>query len=462
MTRTVAAGRRHEWERGKRTGRWARPRSWMIVTPVDVVTLLLPAVWAPQHIRALTAMAVLVCMATSSGHPYRAPLHLSVLDPLPNLLVRLWTAAAVVATVTALRHEQEAVTSFLITVLASIALFLLGRVLTTHLVLWARAHRLVTHRTLLVGGGNLALELATIIGRSPQYGLQVVGFVEDAPDHNTVPGTTWLGPIADIGDVIGAHEIDTVLMAEPGEADRKLTNLIWRRGLHDCDVLVVPRLYQFHSPEQLPDHIGAIPVMRVNNPSLRTVAWAAKRGFDIVVSATALVVLLPVLALCAIAVYCEGGTPVLFRQRRVGTDGQTFDCLKFRSMRPDNAGESATRWSIADDPRVGPVGKILRRSSLDELPQLWNVLRGDMTLVGPRPERPHFVGRFSSEIPHYEYRHRMRGGLTGLAQVSGLRGDTPITDRARHDNYYIDNWSLWMDAKIILRTFREVLLTKGR
>jgi len=173
-------------------------------------------------------------------------------------------------------------------------------------------------------------------------------------------------------------------------------------------------------------------------------------------------VLLPVLALCAIAVYCEGGTPVLFRQRRVGTDGQTFDCLKFRSMRPDNAGESATRWSIADDPRVGPVGKILRRSSLDELPQLWNVLRGDMTLVGPRPERPHFVGRFSSEIPHYEYRHRMRGGLTGLAQVSGLRGDTPITDRARHDNYYIDNWSLWMDAKIILRTFREVLLTKGR
>src|SRR5882757_1561312 len=417
------------WQRGKRTGwlprRWARPRSWMIVTPTDVATLLLPAIWAPQHVRALIAMAALVCVATSSGHPYRAPIHLSVLDALPSLLVRLWTAAAIVATVTALRHEQETVTSFLVTALASIALFLLGRTLTMHLVLWGRAHGLATHRTLLVGGGDLALELATIIGRSPRYGLEVVGFVEDAPDRNTMPGTTWLGPVAGIGDVIGAHAIDTVLMAESGEADRKLT-----------------------------DHIGAIPVMRVNNPALRSMAWAAKRGFDVVMSATALVVLLPVLALCAIAVYCEGGTPVLFRQRRVGANGQTFDCLKFRSMRPDTAGESATRWSIANDPRVGPVGKILRRSSLDELPQLWNVLRGDMTLVGPRPERPHFVGRFSSEIPHYEYRHRMRGGLTGLAQVSGLRGDTPITDRARHDNYYIDNWSLWMDAKIILRTFR--------
>jgi len=130
-------------------------------------------------------------------------------------------------------------------------------------------------------------------------------------------------------------------------------------------------------------------------------------------------------------------------------------------MRPDNAGESATRWSIADDPRVGPVGKILRRSSLDELPQLWNVLRGDMTLVGPRPERPHFVGRFSSEIPHYEYRHRMRGGLTGSPRSAACAGH-PDHRPARHDNYYIDNWSLWMDAKIILRTFREVLLTKGR
>jgi exopolysaccharide biosynthesis polyprenyl glycosylphosphotransferase len=202
--------------------------------------------------------------------------------------------------------------------------------------------------------------------------------------------------------------------------------------------------------------------MRINGPSLRGLAWAVKRGFDIIVSATALLLLAPVFVLCALAVRVEGGPGVLFRQQRVGNDARAFECLKFRSMRPADPGESATQWSIAHDPRVGKVGRVLRRSSLDELPQLWNILRGDMTLVGPRPERPHFVGKFSVEVPHYDYRHRVRGGLTGLAQVSGLRGDTPITDRARFDNYYIENWSLWMDAKILLRTFREVLSARGR
>jgi lipopolysaccharide/colanic/teichoic acid biosynthesis glycosyltransferase len=131
-------------------------------------------------------------------------------------------------------------------------------------------------------------------------------------------------------------------------------------------------------------------------------------------------------------------------------------------MKPASSHESATQWTIANDPRVGRVGRFLRRSSLDEFPQLWNILRGDMTLVGPRPERPHFVTKFTVEVPNYRFRHRVRGGLTGLAQVSGLRGDTPIHDRARFDNYYIENWSLWMDAKIILRTFCEVLFGKAR
>jgi lipopolysaccharide/colanic/teichoic acid biosynthesis glycosyltransferase len=146
----------------------------------------------------------------------------------------------------------------------------------------------------------------------------------------------------------------------------------------------------------------------------------------------------------------------------VGRHGQRFSLVKFRSMRPADQAESDTTWSIDDDQRVGPVGRVLRRTSLDELPQLWNVLRGDMTLVGPRPERPYFVDRFSTENPTYAGRHRVPTGLTGLAQVSGLRGDTSISDRTRYDNYYIENWSLWLDVKVLLRTVQEVVTARGR
>ena len=159
----------------------------------------------------------------------------------------------------------------------------------------------------------------------------------------------------------------------------------------------------------------------------------------------------------------EGGPGVIFRQPRVGRDGIMFDCLKLRTMRPASAAEAETAWSIASDSRVGPVGRFLRRTSLDELPQLWNIVRGDMTLVGPRPERPHFVVAVLPAGPTAtHHRHRVQAGLTGLAQVSGLRGDTSIADRARFDNYYIENWSLWLDVKILLRTFTEVLFARGR
>jgi lipopolysaccharide/colanic/teichoic acid biosynthesis glycosyltransferase len=158
----------------------------------------------------------------------------------------------------------------------------------------------------------------------------------------------------------------------------------------------------------------------------------------------------------------ESGPGVIFRQTRVGRNGVLFECLKIRSMRPADEVESATNWSVADDSRVGRAGRFLRRTSLDELPQLWNILRGDMTLVGPRPERPHFVDKFSVEFDRYAHRHRVQAGLTGLAQVSGLRGDTSIADRARYDNYYIEHWSLWLDIKILIRTFFQMVNARGR
>jgi lipopolysaccharide/colanic/teichoic acid biosynthesis glycosyltransferase len=183
---------------------------------------------------------------------------------------------------------------------------------------------------------------------------------------------------------------------------------------------------------------------------------------DILIASIALVALSPVLVLCALLAWLDGGRGIFFRQSRIGRNGKPFNVIKFRTLRPVNEQESQTTWSIANDRRVTPIGRFLRRTSLDELPQLWNILCGDMTIVGPRPERPHFVEQFSAEYPEYAMRHRVPVGLTGLAQVSGLRGDTPISDRARFDNYYIENWSLWLDVKVVLRTLTEVLRGRGR
>ncbi|WP_411148461.1 sugar transferase [Streptomyces sp. A30] len=187
----------------------------------------------------------------------------------------------------------------------------------------------------------------------------------------------------------------------------------------------------------------------------------AKRVFDVLVSGVLLVLGAPVLLACAVALRVSEGPGVVFRQERVGKDGRPFTLLKFRTYRPADLHEAATRWSVAGERSMSPVCRFLRRSSLDELPQLWNVFRGDMSLVGPRPERPYFVVGFSQTHPGYTARHRMRTGITGLAQILGLRGDTSIEDRVRFDNAYIDDWSLWQDICILLRTAAALMRPTG-
>ncbi|MFI0940818.1 sugar transferase [Streptomyces sp. NPDC021020] len=190
-------------------------------------------------------------------------------------------------------------------------------------------------------------------------------------------------------------------------------------------------------------------------------ARGAKRALDAAVAAAALLCLAPLFGACALAVRLADGPGVIFRQERIGLHGRPFTLLKFRTLRPADERESATLWSVAGDRRMSRAGRLLRRTSLDELPQLWNVLRGDMSLVGPRPERPHYVAQFSRTLPGYADRHRMPAGITGLAQVHGLRGDTSIADRARLDNHYIDSWTLWQDVSILLRTAVTVFRHTG-
>ncbi|MGH3565069.1 MAG: sugar transferase [Pseudonocardia sp.] len=464
----MSAPRGHDTaERGSAVHR-TRPRSvrdiraWMVVVPVDAALLLLPILWMPAQWKATGVMMLLSIGLLTGGGRYRARLHVSVLDELPSVVSKVLIAAAIVATVIALRHEQEAVTAFLVNVAASSGLVVAGRFATTQLIGWSRRRRLTAHFTVMVGGGPLAAELAEILRDNPCYGLTVVGFIDDGEDCVAEGVAPRLGKLADLDSAVRHSRSDVVLVADGTFSERDLLDLVRTPACLPCDVLVVPRMHYFHTQTGLADHIGSIPIMRIRTPSLRGPAQVVKRAFDILVVTGALLLMAPVLAACALAVRLEGGPGVIFRQPRVGRNGVVFECLKLRSMRPVNDMESATHWSVANDDRVGPVGRFIRRTSLDELPQLWNILRGDMSVVGPRPERPHFVSRFSAEFDRYAHRHRMQAGLTGLAQVSGLRGDTSIADRARFDNYYIENWSLWLDIKILIRTVGEVTFARGR
>jgi exopolysaccharide biosynthesis polyprenyl glycosylphosphotransferase len=418
--------------------------------------------WAPQQRKAIFTMAVLALLVVTGGRRYRARLHLSVLDDLPGLIGRLLTAAALVATVIALRHEQESVTTFLVNTATCVGLVVLGRVATTQLIGWSRRHRITAHPTLLIGGGPLSAELARILQRNPRYGLAVVGFVDDGTECVAEAAVPQLGHLNELDRVVGETGVDALLIADGNLSERYLVDAVRTPACMPCDLLVVPRMHHF-APQTGPgDHIGSIPVIRMRTPNLQGPAWLIKRTFDVVAATLLLLAAAPIIACSALAVRVEGGPGVIFRQTRVGRDGALFDCLKIRTLRPADDTESATNWSVSGDSRVGPVGRFLRRTSLDELPQLWNILRGDMTLVGPRPERPYFVDRFSVEFDRYAHRHRVQAGLTGLAQVSGLRGDTSIADRTRYDNYYIEHWSLWLDIKIVIRTFAAIVNSRGR
>jgi exopolysaccharide biosynthesis polyprenyl glycosylphosphotransferase len=442
--------------------RTRRLRAWMLTAPVDVVALVAPLLITDRYWKGTLSAAGLTVVIFTAGGLYRARRHISVLDELPSLCGRLFASAAIVSVIAALRHDSvEYGAGFMRTVALSAGLVIAGRVLTRTATLIARRRRWVEHTAVIVGSGPIAVELARLLRRYPQYGLRFVGWV-DSPVRGGTGTPPVLSAVDDLEATIDLVDCEVLIVADTEVPESTLMEVLRRHECAKRDLWAVPRLWGSRSQVKLPDHIGAIPVVRISDIELAGLRWAVKRGSDIAFAVSALVLLSPIFLLCAMATRIEGGPGILFRQERIGRYGKRFELLKFRSMRPADEQESQTTWSIANDRRVGPVGRFMRRTSLDELPQLWNILRGDMTVVGPRPERPYFVEKFSAEHPDYAMRHRVPVGLTGLAQVSGLRGDTPISDRARFDNYYIENWSLWLDAKVVLRTIAEVLRGGGR
>ena len=434
--------------------------AWMLVLPIDGAALLAPALLASRYRLAMVGLATVGLALLTGGQRYRARLHISVLDELPTIIARLLATVALVAGVVLLVGGDT--TAFLPLAFLGAGLVLLGRTITTHAIRLARTRGLVARPTVFVGGAGLTGHLAEMLLEQPKYGLRPIGFVDDHGCPEAEKVIPRLADLEQLDDVVASLGVQVIVVSEGDLPESRLVELVRRPPCAPCDLLVVPRLHDFCTQTALGDHIACVPIMRIRTPSLHGPSWVLKRLFDVTLATTALVVLAPVMAVCALAVRLESGGDVLFRQERVGRDGTVFTCLKFCTLAPRSREESATLWSVAGDPRVGLVGRFLRRSSLDELPQLWNILRGDMTTVGPRPERPHFVAKFAAELPRYGLRHRVPSGLTGLAQVSGLRGDSSVVDRARFDNFYIENWSLWLDVKVLLRTVVEVVFARGR
>jgi exopolysaccharide biosynthesis polyprenyl glycosylphosphotransferase len=312
-------------------------------------------------------------------------------------------------------------------------------------------------RVLVVGAGELGRQVATRLEAHQEYGFRVVGFVDDDPgkQRRSLQGFEVLGTTHELDDVITTHGVDQVVVALPLAAHHRTAEVIQRAGRHLVDVRVVPDLLQYYVMRTGVEDLDGLPMINLTHMPLQGFNQVLKRGFDLTVASAMLLVAAPVLPVIAWLIRREDGGPVLFAQERTGLDGRSFRLYKFRSMRIE--AENDRTWTRTNDDRVTRIGAFLRRTNLDELPQLINVLRGDMSLVGPRPEQPEFVERFRSRYPEYHARHRVRTGLTGWAQVNGLRGDTSIRQRVVHDLYYIENWTFGLDLKILWLTMRQVL-----
>ena len=317
-------------------------------------------------------------------------------------------------------------------------------------------------QVLVLGAGALGQKVVHALADNQELGFRVVGFLSRHAEEvgGQVEGLPVLGQLHDVDAVLEAHRVDQVVIALPAEAHGALPELVHRLTFHTVDVKVVPDLYQLVTLSGGLEEFGGLPIVSLQHGPMQGWNGVAKRIFDVAVSALALVLLSPVMALAALAVKLTSPGPVFYRQERMGLDGRTFGILKFRSMRQDSEAAGA-QMAQKDDPRRTRLGTFLRKSSIDELPQLFNVLAGTMSLVGPRPERPVFIEAFKKEIPRYHLRHKVKAGITGWAQVNGLRGETSIAKRIELDLYYIEHWSLFFDFKILVRTALGGFLSKN-
>jgi Undecaprenyl-phosphate glucose phosphotransferase len=317
-----------------------------------------------------------------------------------------------------------------------------------------RARGYNQRHVLIIGSGDLAQSVARKIAEHPGLGFTIRGFVAERAEEvgRAIDGARVIGSYADVQAILEQNGIDQVLIALPFDSIGYLEEILKRIGPSMVDIKVIPDIYKFISLRGGIEDFDGMPVISLLDTPLRGWNDVLKRCVDIVLAATLIALMSPLFVLIAVAVKLASRGPVFYRQERMSLDGRTFLVWKFRTMRVDAEAETGAVWASPVDPRRTTLGSWLRRTSLDELPQLFNVLRGEMSLVGPRPERPVFIAQFRQKIPNYMLRHKVRAGMTGWAQVHGLRGNTSVEQRIRYDLYYIENWSLLLDFKILLLT----------
>jgi exopolysaccharide biosynthesis polyprenyl glycosylphosphotransferase len=456
---------------------------WQVLRPaVDMITLYAGTIIALGGVHAtltvvslnapLLALPLLVMALFYLRGLYRTRLRSLVLDAVVPVLSAVSVAAMVVAMLGIFLNgrvpDQSAWVRGWAFALIGVGVGRMGLALTQR---WARAHRRVGKPVLIMGAGLVGSQVARRLESHPEYGLHPVGFLDEDPRSIAEVGgreMPVLGTVEDVDEIVEQTGVRNLIVAFSSVADARVSRLIQHCQELGVEVSVVPRMFDTINNRVGYDNVGGLPLMSFQMVNPKGLQFALKHIFDRLFAALLLVLLWPLIACLALAVRLSSPGPVLFRQRRMGRDDKVFDLYKFRSMRLGPEGDFTENDAVAfdvllrvdtapggveGDDRRTLVGRILRRSSLDELPQLFNVLRGDMSIIGPRPERPEFVELFREDVTRYEDRHRVKAGITGWAQVHGLRGQTSLAERVEWDNYYIANWSLGLDLKIIALTF---------
>jgi exopolysaccharide biosynthesis polyprenyl glycosylphosphotransferase len=418
---------------------------------------------ADQGAEALYLLPLLIVASLALRGMYRRRVHEIILDGVGPVVGAVSVSAMLVVTWSLYVGADSEIGALIARAWVFSVVFVgAGRVCLTAVQRQARRRGEVARTTLIIGAGEVGAQVARRLNAHPEFGLMPVGFLDADPAphvERTSLGVPILGTPADLRRVAADVGAQHVILAFSSAPDRGLIPVARECELLGLEVSLVPRLFESMTDRVALERLGGLPLVGLRSVDPQGWKFTFKYGLDRVLAAVALLLVAPVFAAIAVTVKLSSPGPVLFRQLRVGRDGQVFHLLKFRSMRPAESNPAfrpapgSAPGGIEGVDRRTAVGRLIRRTALDELPQLINVVRGEMSLVGPRPERPEFVELFRHDVARYGDRHRVKSGITGWAQVHGLRGQTSLADRVEWDNFYIENWSLWLDVKILLMTF---------
>jgi exopolysaccharide biosynthesis polyprenyl glycosylphosphotransferase len=460
----------------------------MFTVALAIGVVFSPAGTGSQYLIWSSCLATLALLLFALGRSYAARPHVQLLDNVARAIAVIATSAmAILSLRVVFGGDPAAAAQTAHYWLFATALVGAGRTALLQADARTRRRGQAGWPTLIVGAGEIGRLIAKRLTDQPEHGLRPIGFLDKEPlepvgdsPHPPVLGASW-----DLEQVISEHDVRHVVVTFSTAPHHVLLGLVRRCRELGVEVSVVPRLFEVEGERVSVARLGALPLVTTHFVNPKGWQFKIKYGVERVVAGLALVIALPLIAAAMLTVRLTMGGPVVFRQKRVGSDGREFEMLKLRTMKgsPEEHGEADLGWAAEqlggngggrrnghlravdeivpsaarDDDRRTGLGRLLRHFSLDELPQLWNVVRGEMSLVGPRPERVGYVQLFEHSVHRYGERHRVKSGITGWAQVNGLRGRTSLSDRVEWDNYYIENWSPWLDFKIILMTVACVL-----